>query len=689
LQRSGAKRDDGGVTPLPHGPAPAGLAPPGAAGPQSAPPEGLRLEELLGREWLLADGAGGYASSSSILCPTRRQHGLLVAPFAGTARRHVFLSRFEESVHGQDLGFPLSLARYPGTWAPLGHRGFTGFARWPWPAFEHHIGRAEIRREILVPRGRHAVLCRWTLKSKVWPLELRLRPLTPFREADSLTFENPHLDPRAQRLAPAQGIAVRLYSGMPVLHLTGSGPGFSYHADPVWYRRIQYLRDLERGYSAEEDQFSPGLIQFRLPTEGSVVVAAALDEPIADPARLWEEESARVRARQPAAPQGLCATLAATADDFLYRAPGGRLGVIAGFPWFGEWGRDTLIALPGLTLSRGMVKECGEALSGLIPFLRDGLLPNVFGATPEDSSWNSADAALWFARAVRLWELDAGADGRARLMDEFAPAMARIAEGAERGGRLGLRVDEDGLLHAGSPDLNATWMDAQCDGVPVTPRHGAAVEMNALWYFLLTYLERLALERGDRPAARHWMERRRRTRAGFLQRLWLPDERRLADLWRDGAADASVRPNMVIAAALEFSPLSRGKRTDVVRHAGKFLLTPAGLRTLAPDDPAFEPRYAGSPRERDLAYHQGTVWPWLLGFYVEAHLRAFGAAPDNLERLRALLEGLAPHLELCGIGHVSEVADGDPPHRPGGTIAQAWNSGELLRACRMLNEARP
>lgn len=677
------------MSPLPHGPASAGLAQPGAGIAAPGHPEGLRLDELLAREWLLADGAGGYASSSTILCPTRRQHGLVVAPYAGTTRRHVFLSRFEESVHGQDLGFPLSLARYPGTWAPLGHRGFIGFTRWPWPTFEHHIGRAEIVREILVPRGRHAVLCRWTLKSKIWPLELRLRPLTPFRDADSLTFENPHLNPRADRLKPVQGIQIRLYAGMPLLFVTGSGPGFSYEADPVWYRRLQYLRDLERGYPAEEDQFSPGLIQFRLPAEGSVVVAAALDEAITDPARLWDEESARARARQPAAPQGLCATLAATADDFLYRAPGGRLGVIAGYPWFGEWGRDTLIALPGLTLARGMVKECGDALEGMIPFIRDGLLPNVFGETPETCQWNSADAALWFARAVRLWDLDAGAAGRGRLQEVFAPALALIANGYEAGGRLGLHVDDEGLLHAGSENLNATWMDAQWNGVPITPRHGAAVEMNALWFFLLTYLERLALDRGDRAAARHWMERRRRSRAGILKRLWLPEEQRLADLWRDGKADVSVRPNMVIAAALEFSPLSRGKRTDVVRHAGKYLLTPAGLRTLAPDDENFEPRYAGTPQERDLAYHQGTVWPWLLGFYVEAHLRAFGSAPANLERLRALLDGMAPHLECCGLGHVSEVADGDPPHRPGGTVAQAWNSGELLRACRMLAEGRP
>lgn len=665
---------------LPHGALPAGPAPPAAP----AHPEGLRIEDALAAEWLLTDGRGGYASSTTLLCPTRRQHGLLVAPAPGTTRRHVFLARFEESVHGLDLGFPLSIARYPGTWSPLGHRGFVGFQRWPWPTFTHRIGRAEIVREILMPRGQHAVLCRWSVSSKVWPLELRLRPLFACREADALTSENPHADARVRR--GAASVSVQPYAALPAVGLSGAGTGFTFHADPLWYRRLQYLRDQERGYPCEEDLFSPGWISFQLEGPGSVVVAAALGEPLADPAAEWERAAAQ--ARRPA-PSGLRETLEATADDFLHRAPDGRLGVIAGFPWFGEWGRDTAIALPGLTLARGQVRECGEALLGLTRHLRDGLLPNVFGATPAASAWNSADAALWFARAVRLWEHDAGASGRALLHDAFEPALTAIAEGYAAGGRLGLRVDAEGLLHAGSPSENATWMDAQVDGVPVTPRHGAAVELNALWYFLLTYLERLALARGDRAGARRWMQERARTKRGILARLWLPEERRLADLWRPDGPDLTLRPNMVIAAALEFSPLSRGKRTDVVRHAGKFLLTPVGLRTLAPDDPAFEPRYGGGPNERDRAYHQGTAWPWLLGFYVEAHLRAFGAAPANVERLQALLDGLEPHLAQCGIGHLSEVFDGDPPHRPGGTIAQAWNSGEILRALRMLREGRP
>lgn len=646
-------------------------------------PGGMLLEELLFREWVVADGAGGYASMTPLLCPTRRQHGLLVAPPPGGSKRHVFLARFEESVHGEDHSFPLSLARYPGTWAPLGHRGYAGFALHPWPTITHRIGRAEIVREILPVHGTHAVLCRWSVRSKVWPLTLRLRPLLAFREADALTFENPALDPRTRRTP--HGVAFRPYGGLPELHFTASGGVSAFHADPLWYRRLQYLRDHERGYDAEEDQFSPGILELTLEAEGSVIVAAALDAPLADPALAWVRESARRRSLHPEAPRGVAATLAATADEFLYRAPDGRLGVIAGFPWFGEWGRDALIALPGLTLARGQVAACEEALRGILRHRRGGLLPNVFDACGQAADWGSADAALWLARAVRLWERAAGSGAREVMQDEFGPALGAIAENYLDGGALDMRVDESGLLLAGSPERNATWMDARVQGVPVTPRHGAAVELCALWFFLLTQLERLAFDRGDRAAARRWMAHRHRARRGFLEHLWLPEERRLADVWRpELGADPALRPNMVIAAALEFSPLTRGKRTDVVRHAGKFLLTPVGLRTLAPDDPDYCPRYAGGPDARDRAYHQGTVWPWLLGFYVEAHLRAFTPSPANLERLRALVEGFAPQLETAGLGHVSEVFDGDPPHRPGGTVAQAWNSAELLRAWRML-----
>jgi predicted glycogen debranching enzyme len=272
------------------------------------------------------------------------------------------------------------------------------------------------------------------------------------------------------------------------------------------------------------------------------------------------------------------------------------------------------------------------------------------------------------------------------ILGTFLPALAQIAMSYRDGTDLGIGADAQGLIRAGSASLNATWMDAEVDGVPVTPRNGLAVEINALWYSLLAHLVELYERGGDAWNADAWRTHRDKVGGAFRQAFWLPDGPYLADVRRDGPPDLSIRPNMVLAAALERSPLTTEERLDVVRVAEAELLTPRGLRTLAPDDPAYVGRYGGAQRERDLAYHQGTVWPWLLGPYVEAALRARGREPAVVGSLLALLDGFADHLEVAGIGHVSEVFDGDPPHRPGGTIAQAWNVAEMLRAYALLEE---
>jgi predicted glycogen debranching enzyme len=312
--------------------------------------------------------------------------------------------------------------------------------------------------------------------------------------------------------------------------------------------------------------------------------------------------------------------------------------------------------------------------------LKNGLMPNVFGIDRASSAYNSVDASLWFARCVRLYE-QAGAP-TIEVIERFLPALREIAAAYRDGTGLGIRCDDGGLIVAGGPHLNATWMDARVNGVPVTPRDGCAVEIEALWYFLLRFLAHLETAAGNATAATKWSAAAQRAGATFLERFWLEDVRRLADVWRDGVVDRSVRPNMVIAAALEWSPLSDEQRVDVVTCARAELETPFGLRTLGPTDPSYVGRYEGHGEERDRAYHQGTVWPWLFGFHVEACLRAGVATHDEL---RGLLVSFDEHVKDAGVGHVSEVFDGDPPHRPGGTIAQAWSEGELLRAWKLLD----
>ena len=532
------------------------------------------------------------------------------------------------------------------------------------------------------------MICRYRVSGQQTDVTLRLRPLLPYRQADALTFENLGLDPKARRLE--RGIECRPYGSLPAISITLSeAPAFD--ADPIWYRRVRYEEDIARGYDGTEDQFSPGVLEVPLQPGLDLFVAATIEDAVEDPAVEFQREAERRQEQVAQTPRTVVGRLGLAAEDYLYCTPSpsgtDRTGVLAGFPWFGEWGRDTFIALPGLTLARGEVDRCAEVLSGALAFLRDGLLPNVYEASVPSSAYNSVDASLWFARAVHLYERAGGE--QERLLEEYLPALEQIASAYSEGTKHGIRCDASGLIHAGGAHLNLTWMDAHLDDEgPVTPRDGCAVEINALWYSLLRHLERLQLAKGDAKRARSWMQRRRMASAEFLRRFWLEDGRYLADVWKDGQADPSIRPNMVIAAALEYSPLSRGKRTDIVRLAQAELLTPRGLRTLAPDHPDYVGVYRGTTRERDEAYHQGTVWPWLLGFFGEAWLRAYGWKPRVVEYVQGLIDGFEEHLDHGGIGHVSEVFDGDPPHRPGGTVAQAWSVSELLRL-RRLTEVEP
>lgn len=657
---------------------------------------GLPLEIALRREWLETDGLDGYASGTILLCAMRRYHGLLVTPAPGQTQRHVWLSRYDESLHREQDSIPLSMARYAGIFAPHGHKAFESFELRPYPSFQYRSGRTEVRRELLLVHGAQTCMVRYVIDSPRTDIVLRLKPLLPFRAAGALTHENLALNPRPLRRGTVHSF--RPYSTLPEIHFTLAGAHSEFHADPVWYRRIEYPIDLERGYDSYEDQFSPGSFDLQVVPGQQIVIAATIDSPVADPLALWHTESTRRQHALAVAGDSTRAQLQLGAEAFLIRtrAPGrherARLSVAAGWPWFGEWGRDTFLSVPGLTLARRDatgLRQCGEVLAGALPYLDDGLLPNIFGAGRHDSDYGSVDASLWFARAVRLYE-EAGAPA-GEILERFHPALRQIADcytagTAARIARLQIRADEQSMLHAGSPELNPTWMDARVAGVPVTPRHGCAVELNALWYFLLQYLEELGKRRGDRAEVGRFGRMRRALRRAFLARLWDEEHGLLADLWRDGRRDTSVRPNMVIAAALEWSPLNRAQRTSVVRVAEAELLTPMGLRTLEPGDPSYLGHYRGPHAARDRAYHQGTVWPWLLGFYVEASLRAFGRTRKTVQALRARLDAFEDHLRHAGVGFVSEVFDGDPPHEPGGTIAQAWSSAELLRAYALLDE---
>lgn len=632
-------------------------------------------------EWLLADGAGGYACGAVDGVPRRRYHGLWVARPAGSARRFAVVSGLDERIVVGDRHAAIWRAHWADQAEPMRPDADVAFAPGPLPAWTVDGDGFAVTRTVALQRAGngHPPLClvRWRNRGTA-SVRLLVRPLLGWCDADHL----PPADDRFDGAVQAQGASwgVRPDARLPTLWLTVDGVA-AFRGEPAWYRGFLYATDRDRGYDFVGDRWSPGTLEIDVGPGHAATLSFALGAPCDDPAAafdLVEASAARALRDDAAARDRLFARLARGADDFLYRADGGRLGVLAGFPWFGEWGRDVFLALPGLTLARGRRDLCAEALRGALPFLRVGLLPNVYGPTPAASHYDSCDAALWFALAVQRYA-DAGGDEDV-VARELVPALAAIARAYVEGTELGLATDAHGLLRAGRVDLNATWMDARTSDGPVTPREGLPVEIQALWYSLLAFL-------AERDAAA-WSSARDRCGKAFVKAFWLADGKRLADRVHDGVADASVRPNMLVAAALPRSPLSVAQRAGCVRAAEADLVVPVGLRTLSPHDAAYRGRYEGDQQARDRAYHQGTAWPWLAGFYVEAALRA---APKARRRtatqLRQWLDGFTPELGRAGLGHVSEVFDGDAPHRPGGTFAQAWNTGELLRALALVTEA--
>ena len=641
---------------------------------------GVRAGPSPAHEWLLGDGDGGYACGTAADLPTRRYHGLWIARQADGARRQMVVAGLDERIGEVSLLH----AHWGGQPGPMPVPAQVGFAHRPMPAWTFRSAGASprfaVERAVLLQRTGGGtgpgLLVRWRNLGDD-PLRLVVRPLLGWCDVDHLLPARDGFDGAVAARGASWGF--RPDATLPVLWLTVDGVA-AFRSQPEWYRGFHYAVDAARGYDHLGDRWTPGLLELDLPPAGTAVAAFSLEQPCAEPTPAWQAAEARARAAHATverAADPLRARLALGAEDFLYRAAGGRAGVLAGFPWFGEWGRDAFLALPGLTLARGDFAACAAVLSGALPFLRRGLLPNIYGRSPEDSHYGSCDAALWFALAVQRFAA-AGGDP-AVVRGEYVPALRGIADSYLAGTGLGLCVDPSGLLRAGGPDLNATWMDAQTAAGPVTPRHGFPVEIQALWYALLAFLA----EHGEA----RFESARDRCGAEFVARFWLPAEGYLADRVHDGVPDATVRPNMVIAAALPRSPLTVAQRRSVVQKAAAELVTARGLRTLSPRDAAYRGRYEGGIDARDAAYHQGTAWPWLAGFHVEAALR--GATKKQLpavrRELRAWLDGFLPALDEAGLDHVSEVFDGEAPQRPGGTFAQAWNTGELLRALDLID----
>jgi predicted glycogen debranching enzyme len=637
------------------------------------------LEAALRREWLETNGLGGFASSTIVGLNTRRYHGLLVAATRPPLGRMVLLSKLEETLVVDGRRYDLAANRYPGVVHPQGYRYLKEFRQDPFPVFVYQIGRLEIEKSVFMVHGQNATVIQYQLRGEIpETCLLELRPLIAFRDYHATTHENGALDARFE--IDGDSVTLSPYPGLPALHLAHSGAGVQ--PAGYWYRNFEYDAERERGLDYQEDLFNPLVLLFDLHHGAHAAVAASTEAQSARAAAdLRAAEVARRQSLLTAVPPGepLIAMLARAADQFIAER-GTQSTVIAGYHWFGDWGRDTMIALPGLTLATGRHELAKSILRAFAAHADQGMLPNRFPEAGQTPEYNTVDAALWFFEAVRALTAETGDYEFVRT--ELYAVLSDIIAWHERGTRYGIHADTDGLLQAGEPGVQLTWMDAKIGDWVVTPRQGKPVEIQALWYNALCVMEDLARRYGFDLQAGHYRDAADRARQSFGRAFWNETAGCLYDVIHGDARDASIRPNQIFAVSLFHKMLPPERARAVVETVERYLLTPYGLRTLAPSDPRYQGRYEGDRFRRDSAYHQGTVWPWLMGPFITAYLSVHGGSAEARGRVSQWLEEFRRYMEQEGVGQIPEVFDGDTPQRAGGCIAQAWSVAELLRVAR-------
>ncbi len=634
-------------------------------------------------EWLEADGLGGYASGTVGTLRTRRYHAVRVTATTPPTGRMVLVAGLEVSADCGSGPEALAAQRYePGLTHPS-LAPIESFVRDPWPIWTYALSDgSRVRAEVLCTSGRARTILRWTRIAGHGPLRLRIRPLLAARDYHSLQHENGG----AHSVVENSGgvLTWRLYDDTPAVSCCSNG---SWRAEAQWYRQFLYDAERERGLDAVEDLIAPGSLDFDLSGAPAVLAVgerqALSDLETADVVGAVAAVSHAERARRLA----LGGPLEQAADQYLIRRGAGRT-LVAGYPWFTDWGRDTFIAMRGLCIATGRLDVARDILLEWATSSSRGMLPNRFPDGADEPEYNAVDASLWYV--VVAGELLAHPDAPAVLSRhdraQLETVMTAILDGYVRGTRFGIVCDDDGLLAAGVAGVQLTWMDARVGDRVITPRIGKPVEVQALWIN--------ALDAGTRISQR-WNRLRAAALQSFNLRFWNPDRRCLFDVVDvdhvGGQVDQTMRPNQIFAVGglpLTLLPIERARAVvDVVEAE---LWTPLGLRSLAPREPGYAARYAGGPGERDAIYHQGTVWPWLLGPFVEAWLRVRDwSSPAMAEARTRLLAPTERHLSSAGLGHISEVADAEAPHSPGGCPFQAWSVGEFIRARALLDTKSP
>jgi predicted glycogen debranching enzyme len=642
------------------------------------------LTQAEAREWLVTNGLGGYASGTVAGLLTRRYHGLLVAALKPPVGRTLLVAKLDETAEYGGRTFELFTNRWHGgSVTPHGYRQIERFRlEGTVPVWTYALADVLLEKRVWMEQGANITYVRYDLARGAGPVMLRLKALANYRDYHGSTRSNGW---RMQVEPAARGLTVTAYGGAVPFHLL-SDRGES-DAAHDWHVGFDLAVERARGLDDREDHLQVGTIRAAV-GEGKPLTVVLTTDPGAssDGERALERRRRHERTLAAAfAKAGPAAAKQApswvgqailAADQFIVdrpspEDPGGR-SVIAGYHWFGDWGRDTMIALPGLTLATGRPAIARQILKTFARFVDRGMLPNRFPDAGETPEYNTVDATLWYVEAIRAYHAATGDD---RLVRELFPVLGEIVDWHRRGTRYGIRLDHaDGLLQAGEAGVQLTWMDAKVGGWVVTPRIGKPVEINALWYNALRTMA--ALARVAKKPAGEYDDLSSRAAAGFA-RYWNESLGYCYDVL-DGpdGDDPSLRPNQIFAVSLPESPLAPARQKAIVDACARALVTSHGLRSLAPDHPRYVGHYGGDQRSRDGAYHQGTVWGWLLGPFITAHLKVY----RDPACVRSFLEPMGRHLQAHGLGTMSEIFDGDPPFMPRGCIAQAWTVAGMLQA---------
>ncbi|MFV0388202.1 MAG: amylo-alpha-1,6-glucosidase [Pyrinomonadaceae bacterium] len=634
-------------------------------------------KESTEREWLETNGIGGFACGTISGTLTRRYHCLLMAANKPPIGRFSYLSKFEESIFIDGSEYQLSSNQYPGVVDPKGYKYLVDFRLVPFPVWVYEIEGVEIERRLFMIHGKNAVVCRWRVLSKVGGIErnikLVVKPLVSFTELHAIRKENAEFS-REYSSEPGNISYKPLPDSKPLNFLHNAS---KISATGYWYKNFELEMERERGFDFQQDLFQPFSFEFEL--SDNCFVAAASEHLSAfspDQAELNEIERRDRLVEISKADTEMKRQLVLAADQFVVKRGDGN-SIIAGYPWFEDWGRDTMIALPGLTLATNREGIAKSILREYSTVISEGMIPNRFPDEGETPDYNTVDATLWYFEALRAYVTKT--KDFAFVKNELYEKLVEVIIWHQRGTRYSIKLDDDGLLHAGENGSQLTWMDAKVGGDVFTPRIGKPVEIQALWYNALIVMADFANEFRDKDGVYLYQRLAKKTKTAFNNNFWCDDGEYLYDVIDGGYRYKAIRPNQIFAVSLRNSMLSIYRAKKVVQSVEKYLFTPVGLRSLSPESDEYKGAYTGTPYERDSAYHQGTVWAWLTGAFIESLKKTYPNGRKMRKRKETILQGIHLNLFDAGLGQVSEIFDGNKPHKPRGCFAQAWSVAEVLR----------